>query len=131
MSPTPSRPVQHSFQRRRSLPHQTPQESTHLGDRQGKELSGFLLLKLGPFFCSATLTTVKKARANMANVIWRYQPYLPFGQFNGFFHLPPAASRSHNLFQANLLRGEDEVVGDLGGIGQTAPGEQPLLPPRL
>src|SRR6266700_7104499 len=59
------------------------------------------------------------------------QPDLPFGQFNGFFHLPPAASRSHNLFQANLLRGEDEVVGDLGGIGQTAPGEQPLLPPRL
>src|SRR5216683_7197682 len=59
------------------------------------------------------------------------QADLPFGQFNGFFHLPPTASRSHNLFQANLLRRKDEVVGDLGGIRQTAPGEQPLLPPWL
>src|SRR6266566_9541750 len=74
MSPAPARPVQHSFRRRRSLPHQPPEQSAHLRDRQGKELSDFLLLKLGPLFCPATLTTVKNARANIASVICRYHP---------------------------------------------------------
>jgi hypothetical protein len=59
------------------------------------------------------------------------QPDLLLGQFKGFFHLPPAASRSHDLFQAHRGWGEDEVVGDLGGIRQATPGEEPLLPARL
>src|SRR6266480_7432202 len=71
MSPAPARPVQHSFRRRRSLPHQPPEQSAHYGDRQGKELSDFLLLNLGPLVCPATLTTVKNARANIARVICR------------------------------------------------------------
>ena len=69
MSPTPVRPVQHSFRHRRSLPHQPPEQAAYFGDRQGKELSGFLLWNLGPLFCPATLTTVKNAKANIANVI--------------------------------------------------------------
>src|SRR5258708_15370798 len=74
MSSTPARPVQNSFRRRRSLPHQPPEQSTHFGDRQGKELSCFVLLNLGPLFCPATLTTVKNARANIESVICRYHP---------------------------------------------------------
>src|SRR6266568_5624113 len=74
MSPTPARPVQNSFWRRRSLPDQSPEQSAHFGDRQREELSGFVLLNLGPLVCPATLTTVKNARANIARVICRYQP---------------------------------------------------------
>src|SRR5260370_17928017 len=69
MSPSPAGPVQHFFWRRRSLPDQPPEESAHFGDCQREELSDILLLNLGPLFCPATLTTVKKARANIANVI--------------------------------------------------------------
>src|SRR5437763_5708166 len=74
MSPAPVGPVENSFRRRRSLPHQPPEQSAHFRDRQRKELSGFVLLNLGPLFCPATLATVKKARANIAKVICRYQP---------------------------------------------------------
>src|SRR6266699_2532141 len=74
MSPTPAGPGQNSFRRRRNLPHQQPEQSAHFGDCQGKQLCHFVLLKLGPLFCPATLTTVKKARANIARVICRYQP---------------------------------------------------------
>src|SRR6266566_5385508 len=74
MSSAPARPVQNTFRRRRNLPDQPPQESAHLGDRQREELSDLLLLKLGPLFCPATLTTVKNARANIASVICRYHP---------------------------------------------------------
>ncbi len=110
-SPAPVGPVQHSFRRRRSLPHQPPEQAPYFGDRQGTELSGFLLWNLGPFVCPATLTAVKNARATMASVICMFfgrmsipalpmshfvviQTELLFGQFNGFFHpalgsLPP------------------------------------------
>jgi hypothetical protein len=78
----------------------------------------------------------------MANVIWRYQPRQCRTSYSSnptcslassmaSSTRPSAASRSHNLFQAHRLRRKDEVVGDLGGIRQAAPGEQPLLPPRL
>ncbi len=59
------------------------------------------------------------------------QPDLLFGQFNGFFHLPAAACRPHDLLQGHRLRRKDEVIGELGGIGETPPGQQPLLPSRL
>ena len=59
------------------------------------------------------------------------QSDLLLGPFKGYFHLPPASRRPHDLLQAHGLWCEDEVVGDLGGIRETAPGEQPLLPPRL
>src|SRR2546423_10350198 len=59
------------------------------------------------------------------------QSDLLLGQLKSFFHLPAAASRPHDLFQAHRLRRKDEVVGDLGGIRQATPGEQPLLPPWL
>lgn len=74
MSPAPVGPAENSLQGRWSLPHQPPKESAHLRNRQGKELSGFLFLNLDPLFCPATLTTVKKARANIASVICRYHP---------------------------------------------------------
>src|SRR5712691_1096960 len=74
MSPAPVRPVQHSFRRRRRLPYQSPKQSAYLRNRQRKKLCDFVLLKKGPLFCPATLTTVKKARANIARVICRYQP---------------------------------------------------------
>ena len=73
MSPAPARPGKNSFRRCRGLPHQPPEQASHFGDRQGKEFCSFLLLNLGPLFCPATLTTVKKARANMDRVICRYQ----------------------------------------------------------
>ena len=75
MSSAPARPVQNSFWRLRSLPHQPPEQSAHFGNRQREELSDFLLWNLGPLFCPATLTTVKNARANMARVMCRYQPF--------------------------------------------------------
>src|SRR2546421_3264436 len=74
MSPTQGLPVQNSFGVSGSLQYQPQEQAAYFGDRQGKELSDFLLLKLGPLFCPATLTTVKNARANMARVICRYQP---------------------------------------------------------
>src|SRR6266536_6347813 len=74
MSSAPMRPGENSFRCWRSLPHEPPEQAAYLGDRQGKKLCNFVLLKLGPLFCPATLTTVKKARANIARVICRYQP---------------------------------------------------------
>src|SRR6266487_2259312 len=74
MSPAPARPGENSFWRKRSLPYQPPEQSAHFRDRQREELSGFVLLNLGPLFCPATLTTVKNARANIAKVICRYHP---------------------------------------------------------
>src|SRR6266487_3017245 len=47
-SPAPVGPVQHSFRRRRSLPHQPPEQAPYFGDRQGTELSGFFHPALGP-----------------------------------------------------------------------------------
>src|SRR5450759_2748983 len=74
MSPAPARPGENSLRRRRSLPHQPPEQSAHFRDCQREELSGFWLLNLDPLFCPATLTTVKNARANIASVICRYHP---------------------------------------------------------
>jgi len=59
------------------------------------------------------------------------QADLLLGQFNGFFHpalgfLPPARSGPRSPTPA-----QDEVIGDPGGIGEAAPGQQPLLPARL
>jgi len=51
-----------------------------------------------------------------------------FGVFKILFNVPACANRLHHLWQGGSLRGKNEVVRFLVGIGEAATNEHPMAP---